>query len=431
MATNPDLIGIAMSCDSDDDSMTRTPVKDEFERIMGRVNWHRIMYGESKTKIEACNANMNEIDYPWDIVMLVSDDMIPVVRGYDDVIRSHMMASFPDTNGILWFNDGHQKDALNTLSIMGRKMYESFGYIYHPAYKSFYCDTEFTDLCKGSLKSKCVYIPTCIIRHEHPGHGYGSSDSLYRKNQESWMTDADTYMTRKIYTSDWTILIPTIPGRERKLQTLIQSIRNFHQQICPTIRIAITIGFDNREATIGAKRDAMKQAAEGKYISFIDDDDRVTHEYFEDAAACIAGNYDCMRLRGQISRWTFTHSIANKLTDPMANETTFLRPPNHLNVMKSCIAQMIKYIDATSGEDLDWTIKLARTGFLRTEYQSDESRIHYIYDIGDRVMEQSTLEYQRHVTYENQLKNVLVLPNTASPSRVPQFRLGSRGFMRT
>jgi GT2 family glycosyltransferase len=102
--------------------------------------------------------------------------------------------------------------------------------------------------------------------------------------------------------------------------------------------------------------------------------------------------------------------------------------------MKADIAKTIKFRDATSGEDLDWTIRLARAGFLRTEYRSDESRIHYIYDIGDRQMGESTLTYQRTVTYENQLKNVLVARNTERPAPRPaatQLRLGPRGFMRT
>jgi hypothetical protein len=245
----------------------------------------------------------------------------------------------------------------------------------------------------------------------------------------------DNYINRKPYPADWTLLIPTIPGREQQLQRLIRSIHDLRRHTCPDLRIAIVLGFDNREVSIGTKRQNMLQSAEGKYVSFIDDDDEVTSNYFEDAAACIAGNYDCMRLRGQISRWTFTHSTANKLTDPMANETTFLRPPNHLNVMKADIAKTIKFRDATSGEDLDWTIRLARTGFLRTEYQSDESRIHYIYNIGDRQMGESTLTFQQTVTYEAQLQNVLVAPGVERPvprpPQAPQFRLGTRGFART
>ena len=118
----------------------------------------------------------------------------------------------------------------------------------------------------------------------------------------------------------------------------------------------------------------------------------------------------------------------------MANDTTFLRPPNHLNVMKADIAKTVKFRDATNGEDLDWTMKLARTGFLRTEFQSDESRIHYLYDIGTRQVGPSTLAHQRTVTYETQLQSLLVVPNVERPPSRPaqtQFRLGARGFART
>ena len=435
MATNPNKIGIAMSCDTDDDSMTRTLVQDEFARILGGVGWHHIYYGNSKSKIEACNADMDAIDYPWDIVMLVSDDMIPIVKGYDDAIRSHMMAAFPDTNGILWFNDGHQGKCLNTLSIMGRKMYESIGYIYNPSYKSFYCDTEFTDMCNTSLKSKCFYIPSCIIRHEHPGHGYGGFDSLYAKNQTAWVADLNMYISRKTYPNDWTILIPTIPGRERKLQALIEKLHSLHKNVCPYIKLVITIGYDKREASIGAKRHAMLQATEGKYVSFVDDDDDVTPAYFEDAAAMIAGNFDCMRLRGQIKQWTFTHSLSVKMTDPMANATTFLRPPNHLNPMKADIAKTIKYCDITNGEDFDWTVKMARMGYLSTEYQSAEDRIHYIYDLGDRALSPNAIVEQMAITHEQMVARKLAAlmprPQVQPQVQEPQFKLGPRGFVRT
>ena len=36
MAINPKSIGVAMSCDSDDESMTRSLVRDEFDRILGQ-----------------------------------------------------------------------------------------------------------------------------------------------------------------------------------------------------------------------------------------------------------------------------------------------------------------------------------------------------------------------------------------------------------
>jgi hypothetical protein len=217
---------------------------------------------------------------------------------------------------------------------------------------------------------------------------------------------------------------------------LIGTIRTLSQQIWPELKIAIRLGFDDCKISIGAKRQQMLQAAEGRYVSFVDDDDMVTAAYIEDAVSCIRGGFDCMRLRGQISQYTFTHSIVTKITDPMANDTTFLRPPNHLNVMKTDIAKTISFINASSGEDTEWAIKLARTGFLRTEYQPDESRIHYIYNLGDRVLTRIVLEGQKGLTFEDLLRSVLVMGQPAPPPRPdtrgqPQLRLGPRGFART
>ena len=433
LASRPGLIGVAVSCDEDDESMTRGLVKDELYRAsLQHFGWNRVFYGQNKSKIEACNADIASVDWPWDIIVLVSDDMVPQIKGYDEVIRTQMSASFPDTNGILWFNDGYQKDNLNTLSIMGRKMYESFGYIYHPSYKSFYCDTEFSDLCKGPLKDKCLYNPYCIIRHEHPGLGYKAHDTLYNSNQRWWSTDLRTYISRKTYTYDWSILIPTIPGREAKLQTLLASIHEMREKICPDLRIDINVYFDNRELSIGAKRQSLLQGAKGKYMSFIDDDDRVLPAYFEDAAACITLGLDVCRLRGEIKQYTFTHSLANTLDMPMADGVVFLRPPNHLNVMLTDIAKCVSFGDATRGEDLDWTIKLARAGYLQSEYTSDPSRIHYIYDLGERTVDPASMEFQMKNTYSDMLKMVWTPNGPAIPQAQPQkrgFRLGPRGFV--
>jgi hypothetical protein len=432
MATNPKSIGVAMSCDSDDDSMTRTLVKDEFDRILGQFEWHQMYYGDSKSKIEACNADMEKVEYPWDIVVLVSDDMIPLVKGYDDVIRSHMMSSFPDTNGILWFNDGTQGKNLNTLSIMGRKMYDSFGYIYHPSYKSLFCDTEFTDLCNGSLASKCLYVDYCIIRHEHPGTGFKEKvDALYASNQKYWNEDMKTYIDRKKYDYDWTILIASIAGREASLKKLLESIHEKRNRLCPALKIQVTVAYDNKEKSIGLKRQSLLESALGKYLSFVDDDDDVTDSYFEDALTTIEGKYDVCRLRGKISQFTFTHSIETTLDSKMSKNGVFTRPPNHLNVMISTAAKFIKFGNAISGEDLDWTIRLAQSGFLTNEYRPDSNRIHYIYNLGDRVITEKVLEGQANITV---LQGLTTQWRPApEPKSVPEksggLRLGPKGFV--
>ena len=434
LANHPEQLGVAISCDEDDDSMKRNLVQEELLRILNPVAWKRIFFSPNKTKIEACNANMDEIDWEWDIVVLVSDDMIPQLKGYDDVIRNHMMSKFPDTNGILWFNDGTQGDKLNTLCMYGRTMYQSFGYIYHPEYKSLFCDTELTDRCKGELASKCLYVSYCIIRHEHPGTGYAQNmDTLYQRNQKYWNEDMYTYIRRKTYVYDWSVLIPTIPGREEKLRNLITSIQEKVARICPELRLEVCVAFDNRETSVGMKRQQLLTQAKGKYLSFVDDDDHITDEYVEDLKACFDGGYHVMRLRGRIDPYTFTHSLENTITTTMARGEVFLRPPNHLNPMMSDVAKFIHFKDAIRGEDLEWTIRMSKTGFLTSEYTSDDSRIHYIYNIGDRKIDPATLMIQQNTSYDTMLSMVWT-PNGGQGTLIPQppstgLRLTSRGFV--
>lgn len=427
-ANHPEQIGIALSCDTTDDTMQHIP---ELRRLLARFAWSNVYYSDNHTKIEACNANMHEIQWDWDIVVLVSDDMIPQIRGYDDVIRNHMLSRFPDYNGILWFNDGAQGEKLNTLCIYGRTFYQQQGYIYHPDYKSLFCDTELTDQCRNEYKDRCLYVPYCIIKHEHPGTGFRQNmDKLYETNQRYWNEDMYTYIRRKKYAYDWSVLIPTIPGREQGLQNLLTSIREKLNRIAPQLRVEYCVKFDNREMSIGLKREELLQKCQGKYMSFIDDDDDITDAYIEDLAQTIQGNHPVMRLRGQINQYTFTHSLENTLSGTMAKGEVFLRPPNHLNPMMSDVAKLVHFNDSIRGEDLDWTIRLAKAGFLMNEYTSDPSRIHYIYKMGNRIIDPQTLVNQQQMTYEMMLQMVWTPngPVRAKPT-VPVLRLTSRGFV--
>jgi hypothetical protein len=429
LSNHPEEIGVCVSADTDDASMTRNLVQEEILRVLRPAAWSRIFFSDNKTKIQAVNSNMEQVDYPWDIVVLVSDDMIPQIKGYDDVIRSHMLSRFPNTDGILWPNDGFQGTNLNTLSILGRTMYESLGCIYRPEYASVFCDTEFTDLCNGALKDKCLYIPYPIIRHEHPGNGMAQTDSLYATNQTYFAGDMYRYIARKTYECDWTILIATMPDREASLTKLLASIHEKNARICPDIRIRIDLFYDNRDNSIGAKRQSLLKASKGKYSSFVDDDDDVMDAYFEDGAACIRGSHHVARLRGQISHYTFTHSIENLLTESMAKNGVFVRPPNHLNVIMTDVARFVKFNDATRGEDLDWSIRMAQLGFLTDEYRSDESRIHYIYNMGARVVDAATMSMQETTTYAGMLNAIMLGPKGESTARETGLRLGPKGFV--
>lgn len=185
-ATDRNNINYLVTVDSDDPTMSN--IENEIN-----VNNVTISRGKSDSKIHACNRDM--IIGGWDIVVLMSDDMIPQVEGWDDIIRLDMDRFFPNLNGTLWYNDGYQ-DRICTLCILGKKYYDHFGYIYHPDYHSLFVDNEFTEVAQYS--GKMNYSPQVLFSHEHFANKPGvKRDSLYDRNEALFNLDKVTYERRK------------------------------------------------------------------------------------------------------------------------------------------------------------------------------------------------------------------------------------------
>lgn len=197
-----------ISCDEDDETMK----SEQMHAFLNQFSNLSIRYDQNKSKIEACNRGVSEKSF--DIVVLVSDDMVPEVDGYDQLIVERMKDNYPDTDGALWFFDGFNPD-INTLSILGKKYYDRFNYIYHPSYVTQWCDQEHTDIAKslGKLKK----IDDVVVRHIHPevvvkqreaadaftkhipeyaSQGFAGHDQLWLRNSKG-DADRDNYYTRK------------------------------------------------------------------------------------------------------------------------------------------------------------------------------------------------------------------------------------------
>ena len=179
-----------ITLDNDDESMNPSDVEDIFNTFKNV----KVIYGTSNSKIHAVNRDI-ELVNDWDIVLLASDDMTPKVKGYDNIIRNKMKELYSDTDGILWFNDGHMGNKLNTLCILGKKYYDRFGYIYHPEYKSVWSDNEF--MLVGNILGKQTYFEQVIIEHEHPDWGYGSRDEIHQNNSKNENQDKLLFTKRK------------------------------------------------------------------------------------------------------------------------------------------------------------------------------------------------------------------------------------------
>lgn len=165
----------------------------------------------SPSKIHAINRNMH-LAPEWDIVVVMSDDMVCQVPHFDKIIREQMALNFPDLDGVLWFHDGYQKD-ICTLTIMGRKYYERFNYLYHPDYLSLWCDNELTEVAKELGKIK--FIDQVLFKHEHPAWNNNQTrfDALYARNEALFDRDHEVYLERKKRNFDLIVKQPLFPEK--------------------------------------------------------------------------------------------------------------------------------------------------------------------------------------------------------------------------
>lgn len=179
-----------ITCDEDDELMNNQEVKEK----LNLYPHLKVIFGISASKIDACNRDM-EFAPEFNILILTSDDMNPVVYGWDEKIAKYMLEYFPDFDGILKFNDRPTHHGnLNTLPIMGIQFYRRFNYIYHPNYKSFFSDLEMTIVSR--LLKKEADINEMIIQHDNYIFGGNPIDNLYQVNYKYWWPDRATFLER-------------------------------------------------------------------------------------------------------------------------------------------------------------------------------------------------------------------------------------------
>lgn len=184
-----------ISMDNNDPTCNNQNMRNFLEMIKHSVDLDYV-YGDSKNKIDACNRDVPAEG--WKVCILVSDDMTPRVKNYDEIIMKDMETHFPDYDGCLNYN-AHTpafeqkiegRGSLMVLSILGKKYYDRFNYIYNPVYISLFCDDEQTRVARKL--NKIVDINNRIISHD-----WSSINDDLRKQTEAFdSVDRNTFKTR-------------------------------------------------------------------------------------------------------------------------------------------------------------------------------------------------------------------------------------------
>ena len=172
------------------------------------------------------------------------------------------------------------------------------------------------------------------------------------------------------------ILIATINERHAQFNALLHHLE---KQALPQVEVLSLA--DNKEISIGIKRQRLLEIATGDYIVFVDDDDWVADNYVAAIMQAIAHRPDCIGFRlhccidGAVKN--AIGSLRYRHWESCRDGFDYVRSIYHKNPVKRELALQTGFNDLRYAEDIDYSKRLQQ--WLSTEYFIDEQLYFYRY----------------------------------------------------
>ncbi len=188
------------------------------------------------------------------------------------------------------------------------------------------------------------------------------------------------------------VLVPSVSTRRKTFAPKIaDSLFGQHEALSPAERqrVEILIVTDTGRdggMLVGDKRNALVRMARGKYVVFVDDDDRVADDYLKALLFAADFDRDCITFDASVSinggpRKTCRYS--QRFTKDSNHATHYERLPNHITAIRRVLALACPFPSKQCGEDADFAVRLRPT--LNNEYRIE--RELYFYDADERTTE--------------------------------------------
>jgi glycosyltransferase involved in cell wall biosynthesis len=179
-------------------------------------------------------------------------------------------------------------------------------------------------------------------------------------------------------------------------------------QINDSQEVEIVCLTDNRCRTIGHKRNDLIYLAQGQYIVFIDDDDRVTDDYVSSILSEIDKSQEPDVVVFDVSVRDID-STGPALSCKYGIEYTYYnddkcyyRLPNHLMVYKREIAKKYLYLDISWREDDEWANRACKS----VKSQARVPRVLYHYEYTYKKPQGPSPLNTKHGTVKSHANNI-------------------------
>jgi glycosyltransferase involved in cell wall biosynthesis len=182
----------------------------------------------------------------------------------------------------------------------------------------------------------------------------------------------------------FSILICSLHSRKEFLTRIMKILTPQLEGVADLVEILIET--DEREMSIGAKRNILLDKAKGKYIAFVDDDDIVSSDYISKILDALEKDPDVVGMHllhfndGAFAGLTY-HSLKYRSWFENQDKSTglmrYYRNPNHLNPVRRKYAIKTRFPEISMGEDKDYSGNLLQ--YLETEEYITEPIYYYLY----------------------------------------------------
>jgi len=138
---------------------------------------------------------------------------------------------------------------------------------------------------------------------------------------------------------------------------------------------------DNKQMSIGRKRQQLLNMAKGEWIVFFDDDDDPNENYVQMILDKISPQYDCMGIKVKMTtNGVNEQTCLHRFGRPWAENKEgydYIRPIIHFNPVRRELALKAGFKDLRYGEDKDYSDRLNK--IVKKEVFIDEWLFHYRY----------------------------------------------------
>lgn len=160
-----------------------------------------------------------------------------------------------------------------------------------------------------------------------------------------------------------TIAIPTVESRQLQFQILWNYLFNEIEKYKLQDQVELIFESDNKEISIGAKRQKLIDRAKGEYLVMIDDDDWVADQYLIDVLEACRSGADTIGYLEDCSfdyrKWkTSCISMKWEKWDSHVGGYDYVRTPYFKNPIKTSLCREVGCADMRWGEDDDFAKKI-------------------------------------------------------------------------